>query len=332
MGKTSLSLAFAIQAARRGRRVAAITVDPSKRLTQILNLDQKVQPYRMDWEYSLDLYNVDTRETFQKFVEQNIGGDFYNRIKDNKIYQQISLNLRETHNFAAIYKMEEILSKNQYDLIILDTPPCDQVIEFFESPKRLQSFFTANTLQTDTGWVKWIQNKGMQVVEKVLQNLVGKEFVGEMENFFSIVGQLRGKVQQVTTTFIHELAQPSTELLLIFSAAKDKVKDAQFLQQEMERNDFNVDGCVLNRAYVPGLDLGKGVNIQTDTEEGKLYNYFQKQREQNIALLEELQRKSGDTKIHYNLLPELAVHFEDVKGVLDFAESVERSWTKLKKT
>lgn len=295
-------------------------------------MEQGKQPYKISSEHHLDLYNVDTQETFQKFVEENIGPEFYNRIKNNRIYKQISQNLRETHNFAAIYKMAEILSRNEYDLVILDTPPCHQVIEFFESPQKLQSFFSANadSNKDKNGWVKWVQNKGVQAVEKVLKNIVGMEFVGEMEGFFSIVGQLKGKVQQVTATFLEVLKLPSTELILVFSAAKDKISEAQFLQGEMAKNDFTVDGFVLNRAFIPGLDLSKEAHIGTDTEEAKLYNYFQSQKAVNVQMLRDLQQKRSDANIHFSLLPELNVNFEDEQGIFEFAESVERSWEELK--
>lgn len=114
--------------------MAAITVDPSRRLVRLLD-----QPMQEDhFKGSLSLHSVDTEVIFKAFVLEAMGEKYYRTIEKNRIFQQIAKNLRETHNFAALYKMAELVGDPQYDLVVLDTPPCHQVIEFFEAPQRLQ--------------------------------------------------------------------------------------------------------------------------------------------------------------------------------------------------
>ena len=253
MGKTTLSLAAAIHGARQGKRVAAITVDPSRRLTSLLGLDSSSdQRKTVQWgeeQHSFDIFYVEPQKVFTDFVSKNMKADHFEKLSGNGIYKQISKNLRETHNFAALYKMHEVLKSPDYDLVILDTPPCHQVIDFFESPRRLQRFFSAKPVTEKKSWLRWVQETGVTVVESFLKTMVGNEFVEEMDAFFNVVGELRSEINNVSSHFIEVLAEPTSQLMLVFPPAQDKLQDALYMDSELEKNHFNVDGYVLNRAY-----------------------------------------------------------------------------------
>ncbi len=195
VGKTSISLAFAVQAARMGKKVATITIDPSRRLFTILSQEPApseglLLPWK-EFKTPLTIYQVETEKIFREFIETHLGESFYQKLSQNKIYKQISKNLRETHNFSALYKMFQILEKNEFDLIILDTPPSHQVVDFFDSPQRLQKFFSSRDPKSQSNWMSWMQKKGMQAVEGVFSTLVGLDFLREMESFFSGISELR---------------------------------------------------------------------------------------------------------------------------------------------
>ena len=185
VGKTSLSLCFAIQAALERKKVAAITVDPSNRLNTLLGLKQGLST-RQEIVFdnpgvSFDVFFLDTEKIFQRFISTHTDGKFYEKLKKNPIYQQISKNLRETHNFSALYKMVEILQTDSYDFIVLDTPPCHQVIEFFNSPDRLQNFFSLYEGHLANPWLSWI--KSSFLFEKALKTLIGEQFLDSLDQF-----------------------------------------------------------------------------------------------------------------------------------------------------
>lgn len=327
VGKTTLSLACAIRAAQMGKKVAAITVDPSRRLSSVLGIDQK-DKNSIQWKgfaFPLDVYYVDTERTFRNFVSHNMDEKLYEKIQSNKIFQQISKNLRETHNFAAIYQTVEVLKQESYDLVILDTPPCHQVIEFFESPRRLQKFFSPRDTSEQPNWLNWIQRKGLLAVEGFFSTLVGREFVEEMDSFFQTVGNLKSKINEVTGSFIDLLSANDSELTMICSPAKDKIAEAKYLTEELSKSDFKVSHLILNRAFVPDLDLSKELTNETDSREQELYNYFVGQRANSEKLLLSLQ-KAEWKKVTLSALPEMEMSLDSSDSVLQFVDHLGSSW------
>lgn len=330
MGKTSLSISVAIEAARMGKKVAAITVDPSRRLAHLMGLKEQSDIAQSVTDNALngmlDIFYVDVESTFQSFVKDHISDNFFSNIQSNKIYQQISQNLRETHNFAALYKTVKVLNLSQYDLVILDTPPCHQVIEFFESPSRLKKMFGSKGVREKDGWVTWVQKKGMFAVERVLAQVAGREFVEEINSFFQAVGHLREEVNRVSDEFIRLLQSNQSQLLLVFSGASDKIEEAKFLQREIVKNNFKVDSFVLNRSYILGLDLSKELPIGTDSYEEELYNYFVNQRSESLYTLKKLNQEFGSRIKNYIMLPELSLNLKTRDDVMEFSSQIKMNW------
>lgn len=330
VGKTSLSLATAIQGARQGRRVAAITVDPSRRLTSLLGLESSDQHSKsIQWEgveQPLDIFYVDPPTLFQNFVAANMKPELYAKLKENGIYKQVSQNLRETHNFAALYKTEQVFSSDDYDLVVLDTPPCHQVVDFFESPARLQRFFSAAPETSKKGWVYWLQERGLQVAEGFLKTLVGDEFVEEMDHFFRFVGDVKTQIYKTSESFINHMQSPKASLQLVFPPALDKIQDALYLNKEISGSDFRINGLILNRAYPHALDFSEEVSLRSDGLEKSLYDYYVGQKQESETILSEFKKYAPKEIKHFVRIPEFQHTIEKFDDVLWFAEAVNTHW------
>ena len=330
VGKTSLSILCAIAAAKQGRKVAAITVDPSRRLSDVLGLGEgQGNPTQLSWPAfsgSLDVYHVDTEATFEQFVSQNMSSEFYKKLRQNKIYQQISQSLRETHNFAALYLMIQVL-KQDYDLVILDTPPCHQVVDFFESPQRLQKFFSNNLSPDKESWLGWFKDQGVKVAERFLQTLVGGEFVAEMDSFFRGVGNLRQGIADVSQEFTKVLSAESSHIALIFSTALDKQEDARYLSEQIKRNQFSVGTYIINRGYIPGLTGHAEQGLGSDFE-SQLYKSSLQQKQMAENVLKSMgQDSSESSKKQYILLPDLPIHLTSQEEILRFVDQMSQHWS-----
>lgn len=310
--------------------MAAITIDPSRRLSDVLGLGAgQGNPSKLKWQEfkgSLDVYHVDTEATFEQFVSQNMTSEFYKKLSENKIYQQISQSLRETHNFAALYLMTQVL-RQDYDLVVLDTPPCHQVVDFFESPQRLQKFFS-NTLSPDKeSWLAWIKDQGVRVAERFLQTLVGGEFVAEMDSFFRGVGSLRHGIADVSQKFTQILSADSSHIALIFSTALDKQDEARYLSEQIQRNQFSVKSYIINRAYIPDL------SDKTDGSPGgdfemQLYKNCLQQKNLAEDVLEDMRRHhSNSSQNQYILLPDLPIHLTSQEEILNFVDQMSQHWS-----
>ncbi len=333
VGKTSLSVVTALRAAQNGRRVAAITIDPSRRLTHLLGMQsesegENVQTIQWDGlSGSLDLYFVDPEKVFQEFVSSHIGESMYEKLSRNGIYKQISKNLRETHNFAALYKMVEVFKNDEYDLVVLDTPPSNQVIEFFESPKRLQKFFSNQSEGEKANWLDWIQSKSLKLAEGFMKKMVGGEFVSEMNHFFSAVGSLRSDIGKVTDIFLENMNRSTSYLLLVYPPSLDKIEDARYLMAEMSKNQFSVNEFVMNRAYLNVLDQSQEPGLAQDSEELKLYNYFMKMKERGHAQINELKTELSSHDLTFSMIPEIKTNLESTDDIMNFVRKMDENWS-----
>jgi anion-transporting ArsA/GET3 family ATPase len=156
VGKTTTSSALALAYARRGYRVALITIDPAMRLAQSLGLDQlgaQLSPVPLHphlWAMMLDRVETARRlvETFASTPQEA------QNIIDNKYFQSFSATLAGAHEYLAVHAIYEILRDQRYDFIVLDTPPARHAFEFLELPQRLRDALENSAL-------KWITREGV---------------------------------------------------------------------------------------------------------------------------------------------------------------------------
>ena len=148
VGKTTLAAAMAVKAARSGRRVVCLTIDPARRLADSLGvtpetqtgtikditniLDKDVEPGG-----SLSFGMLDPKETFARIVEQRTSSPAAaSRILNNKLYRYVSGSLSGMQEYMALEQLLTIRNDKDVDLIVLDTPPTSNAIDFFTAPSR----------------------------------------------------------------------------------------------------------------------------------------------------------------------------------------------------
>lgn len=145
VGKTTTAAALALRAAEYGRTVVVLTIDPAKRLAQALgindlgNTPQRV-PLAPEVPGELHAMMLDMRRTFDEMVMQYSGPERAQSILDNQFYQTVATSLAGTQEYMAMEKLGQLLSQDRWDLIVVDTPPSRNALDFLDAPKRLGSF------------------------------------------------------------------------------------------------------------------------------------------------------------------------------------------------
>ncbi|MCB0378882.1 MAG: ArsA family ATPase [Bdellovibrionales bacterium] len=333
MGKTTVSVAASIYGALQGKKVAAITIDPSKRLASALGLKERSQSLQKlsspNFSQDMDVLFLDTEVAFQEFVRENLSDGYFEGISSSKIYQQISKNLRETHNFAALYQLDKVLRRGDYDLVVLDTPPCHQVIDFFQAPIQLQKFFTRKDKTSSSKLVSWFQEKGLSLAETVLKNIAGEEFIREVDYFFSNIGELRQSIVDVSQNVLTKMNSDESQFVLICSPSADKLAEAQYLQSEITKRHYSVGWCVMNRAYPLGLDLsGEAPHIE-DPEERALYNYFKERKADSQKSMGSLKTDSLFRGTRFAMLPEMDIQMDGLEALVGFSKNLKDHWSEV---
>ena len=160
VGKTTSAAAIAAGMAARGKKVAVLTIDPAKRLADSLGLpelgneERRVDP-ALFAEAGIETNGgelwammLDAKATFDELVRRHAPDEeTRDRILENRIYQQLSAALAGSQEYMAMEKLFELHAEDRYDLLVLDTPPTRNALDFLEAPRRLMQFIEGRALQ-----------------------------------------------------------------------------------------------------------------------------------------------------------------------------------------
>ena len=144
VGKTTTAAVLGLEAARAGRRVVVVTIDPAKRLADALGLEGLTgTPSQIegDWPGELWALMLDTKSTFDDLVAANAESpEQAQRIFENRFYRNISGALSGTQEYMAMEKLYELHARTDFDLVVVDTPPTRHALDFIDAPRRLSRF------------------------------------------------------------------------------------------------------------------------------------------------------------------------------------------------
>ena len=153
VGKTTTAAAVALGLAERGQKVAVVTIDPARRLANALGLDElDNEPRRVELDVEGDgelwAMMLDAKRTFDQLIE-HLAPDERTRdeVLGNRIYQQLSSAVAGSQEFTAIAKLYELDRDGDYDVLVLDTPPSRNALDFLDAPGRLTRFFQGRAIR-----------------------------------------------------------------------------------------------------------------------------------------------------------------------------------------
>src|ERR687891_1476117 len=146
VGKTTTAAALAMGMAERGLKVAVVTIDPAKRLADSLGLEElgneprlvdpeRFAPHGVEMRGELWALMLDAKRTFDALIER-LAPDARTRdeVFANRIYQQLSSAVAGSQEFTAIAKLYELDQEGGFDLLVLDTPPSRNALDFLDAP------------------------------------------------------------------------------------------------------------------------------------------------------------------------------------------------------
>jgi len=268
VGKTTASAAIGLAAARAGRRVFVLTIDPARRLADALGLDGLSDETRRVPVESLgegtvtgELHAamVETGASFDALIERVAGDETIKRqIFDNRVYQAVSRSLARSHAYVAMERLYHAMTAENYDLVVLDTPPARNAIEILDAPSHLASFLDGRIVnwflpgQGDAprGIGARIVARGGKVATQLLGRITGTELLDGILGFLSAFGSLRHGFADRAKAVDAMLRADSTGFALVSSAHPSAADDAGWLREDLERRGVHIDAAVFNQSYV----------------------------------------------------------------------------------
>src|SRR5690348_12192103 len=187
VGKTTVAAATGLRAAERGRDVCVLTVDPARRLAQSMgltsldNTPRIVEGVEGKEDGSLHAMMLDMKRTFDEIVEAHADPARAAQILANPFYQSLSSSFAGTQEYMAMEKLGQLRRSNEWDLIVVDTPPSRSALDFLDAPERLGRFLDGRLIRVLTAPVKAgrpfgrVLNAGLSVMTGALTKLLGAQ-------------------------------------------------------------------------------------------------------------------------------------------------------------
>jgi anion-transporting ArsA/GET3 family ATPase len=265
VGKTTTATALALAGAREGRRVLALTVDPSKRLAQTLGVDRNLEaPVSISEERlaqagiqppgTLDAWMLDPKLVADRVVRRlSSDPEDVERLMENRIYKGISRMVAGMQEYMAMEALHEFHREGKYDLVILDTPPSRNALAFLEGPQRMASFLDGRIFHLfvpdpDAGGGLFRRTAGA-VINRVNSMIFGEEAYRDMQEFFGSFSGILGVLNTNAGKMIELLADPDdVGFLLVTSPTDASVADAHFFKERTASMGLPFAGFVLNRS------------------------------------------------------------------------------------
>ena len=256
VGKTTTAAVLAIKAAEQGRRTVVVTIDPAKRLADALGLDDIGNtPTQIDGPWAGELWAVmlDTKSTFDDLVRRYSTEDGQaDRILDNRFYKNISGALSGTQEYMAMEKLYELHADESFDLVVVDTPPSRNALDFLEAPKRLTRFLDHRlyrVLMAPTRGVMKAVNVAAQAFVRSVSKVVGGEVFTDAIAFFQAFDGMEEGFRQRAELVLELLTSPATGFVLVASPSRDTVAEAHFFAEKLAEADIPVAALIVNRMH-----------------------------------------------------------------------------------
>ena len=256
VGKTSLAASLGVLAASNGIRTLVLTIDPALRLAQSLGINSTPgEEMPVPGVPNLTASMIDPRREFDQFVLGTLDKGLAKGLFNNRLYQQLVSNLNGSQEFTSLVRLINAAESKKYDLIILDTPPTQNAVDFLKAPDRIYALFQDSvigwfsTTDEKQGFIKRTMHRGTRIVTGALERVTGSVFIHELKDFFSHIYHLQGRVATLSADVGNLLHSKHTGFLLITGFDETKLKEALEFQQDLRSEKLQLCGVVVNRWF-----------------------------------------------------------------------------------
>jgi anion-transporting ArsA/GET3 family ATPase len=339
VGKTTTSAAIALGMAARGAKVAVVTIDPAKRLANALGLEElQNEPRRVEAERlkssglkmrgELWAMMLDPKRTFDELIERIAPEPGRaEEIKANRIYRELSTAVSGSQEFTAVAKLYDLAQQGDFDLLVLDTPPSRNALDFFDAPGRLTSFLEGRAIKAivrPTGLGVRVLGRGASPLLGAVSRVTGFDLMSDLATFFGLLGDMTKDFSERAAQVQKLLRASTTAFLLVTSAQREPIDEAIWFRRTLEQSELPFAGVLVNRVHHDLLG-----DAEPDGVESKLtsrlgadlaakvaanfadYHLLARRDQANIA---RLQAELGDQPLL--VVPHLDDDVHDIEGLL----------------
>lgn len=279
VGKTTTAAALGVAAARRGRRVLCLTIDPAKRLAESLGISAmtsdavtvdraRFEAAGVPIEGSLTAMMLDTKRTFDELVVKHSSSrEKAERLLENKLYRYVSTSLAGTQEYMAMEKLVAVKDDPRYDLVVLDTPPTANALDFLDAPERLIEALDSATMrwfveafETSGKFSLNLIAKSAAAVLRGMGKITGGGFLEAMAEFIVELNDLFGGFKERASRVQATLRSPDVAFVLVTSPSPPAIKEVLYFAERLEQAKMPRGALVVNRFHLPPPFASEGVS------------------------------------------------------------------------
>ncbi len=287
VGKTSVAAASAVAAAvHLGGKVLVLTIDPAKRLADSLGLegignlekrvpDEVLKAVGLEPRGELWAAMLDTKQSWDELVLRHAPDEeTAYRILENRLYANLTARFVQSHDYIAMERLYELHESGAYDLIIIDTPPTRNALDFLDAPARMAEFFGGRLLRWLTLPYRVGGKRGARVINvasrpfyQMADRILGSQFLQDIAEFFlNFQSMYDGFVTraQAVERLMHDRR---TSFAVVTTLEMAPLREAEFFCGELVDRKFDLGALILNKTlprYLLDDDGGRAATAMCD--------------------------------------------------------------------
>ena len=275
VGKTTTAAALGLRAAEHhGRRTVVLTIDPARRLAQSMGLTELDNTPRqvkgIDTDATggeLHAMMLDMKRTFDEVVQAHTTPQRAAEIFANPFYQAMSSTFSGTQEYMAMEKLGQLRATDEWDLIVVDTPPSRSALDFLDAPARLSRFLDGRMLRLLLAPARGgrsmfsLVTASFGLFSKAVQKILGAQLLTDLSGFVAALDSMFGGFRQRADETYRILQDPQTAFLLVATPERDAVREAAYFAERLVTERMPLAGLVLNRVHrssLPSLSAEAG--------------------------------------------------------------------------
>ena len=261
VGKTTTAAAVGLVAALETRRkVLILTVDPARRLADAMGL--------------ANFGNVVTRVDLSGFAHEHPHGALYAAMLDTKaswddlvaryapnmrvrqeilanpIYANISGRFVQSHDYIAMESLYDIYNRGEFDLIVVDTPPSRNAIDFLDAPERMAEFFSSKLLRWITApYRSRLVSAAFKPFYQVADRILGSQFLAEVAEFFMLFQSMYEGFIERANSVAGVLRSQQCAFVVVATPEYVPMREAEFFLGALKERGLNLGAMVVNRSF-----------------------------------------------------------------------------------
>ena len=266
VGKTTIAAAVAVESARQGRRTCVVTIDPARRLADAFGLDSLTNaPGQVDgaWPGELWALMLDTRSTFDDAISRYARDQAQAQaILQSRLYHSLCDTLSGTQEYMAVEKLYQLHQHGGFDLIVVDTPPSRQAVDFLNAPRHLTRLLDNPALRAlvmpSRAYLRAV-TVAARAPLKAATKIIGTETVLDTVAFLRAFEGMEAGIRSRATRVLELFAEPSTAFVVVIAPRRAAIDDGHFLAARLGQSGIPVQALIVNRLH-PGFDAQPAAN------------------------------------------------------------------------